>query len=117
MLFLQRKPQYTHLYGFAYNAFEGAFPEGIQADVAFEGNNFEYFPFSYLEQDNRINVGLGKITGEIPPEILDDPVKLHKLYSMVYPTQDGYGYSNMPPEEEVKRRYEEYLKDHSDENK
>lgn len=103
VLFLKRKPRYEHLYGFAYNAFEGAFPDGIQADIAFEGNNFSYFPFSYLEKDLRINIGLNRITGDVPQEILDDSVKLYDLYQSAYPTQEGYGYSNMPPEEEVKK--------------
>ncbi|MEG1904143.1 MAG: hypothetical protein RR212_07070, partial [Bacteroidales bacterium] len=104
------------------NAFTGKIPPGIQANIALESNNLTEYPFEYLDIENTSYGGIrklrhNKISGIIPDYILNDPFLIHRLWERVYPQQEGYGYTNMPPFEKIENDYQIYLKNKMNNNR
>lgn len=53
--------------------------------------------------ENCIEMSNNKISGTLPDYITNDPHRLVRAYYILNPQSDGYGFSNMPSDEEVVR--------------
>ncbi len=51
--------------------------------------------------ENCIEMSNNKISGTLPDYITNDPHRLVRAYYILNPQSDGYGFSNMPSDEEV----------------
>lgn len=80
------------------NALSGDIPLGIKANiVVLDNNNFEKYPFEYLQENMPVMSLRGnRIHGLIPDSILNSPKLLFKLKLGTPDQQEWYGFDNAP---------------------
>lgn len=98
-----------------YNAYTGAIPI-VEAEISFEGNNLTYYPFEIAGKSKigeyNVWAAHNRLSGTIPEEILKDTLRIYHFSRQASLQQNGYGYSNMPSDEEISKMMEEYEKNH-----
>ena len=80
------------------NALTGNIPVGIKANVVIlDNNNFEKYPFEYLQENMpAISLRGNRIHGLIPDSILNSPKLLFNLRMRTPDQQEWYGFENAP---------------------
>ena len=98
-----------------FNAYTGAIPV-IEAEINLEHNNLTYYPFEIAgkSKTGEYNVWAphNRLSGNIPDEILKDTVRIYHFSRQASLQQEGYGYSNMPSDEEIGKMITKYKKEH-----
>jgi hypothetical protein len=102
------------------NAFTGAIPVIKDAVVTFSGNNLTSYPMEiagcFKFGKYNVRAQRNRLSGVIPDEILKDTLRIYHFKTQANWQQEGYGYSNMPTDEEITKMYETYKKNHPEYN-
>lgn len=101
-----------------YNAYTGEVPLIKNAFISLEGNNLTSLPMElagrFKAGEHYVSVIRNRLSGIIPDEVLKDTIRIWRFSGQAGLQQEGYGYSNMPSDEEIKKMIEKYKKDHPD---
>lgn len=103
-------------FGFIDNAYTGAIPLFKDVEINLSGNNLTSYPMELAgickDGEHNIWASRNKLSGTIPEEVLKDTLRIYCFSNQVSLQQDGYGYSNMPSEEEIKKMITKYKENH-----
>lgn len=98
------------------NAYSGNIPIIKDAVISLEGNNLTSYPMEIAGRfklgEYNVSATHNRLSGIIPDEVLKDTIRIWRFSSQVKLQQEGYGYSNMPSDEEIKKMIEKYKNDH-----
>ena len=102
------------------NAYTGAIPLMKDVEINLSGNNLTSYPMEMagIREDGKQNIWAthNKLSGTIPEEVLKDTLRIIYFSGQVNLQQEGYGYSNMPTNDELTNMFKIYKNNHPEIN-